>query len=99
MENLIEQLNGYSKYGIPKNQDLPDYPQGQCPSIDALYKLEEDWRDIVDCSGKFHYEHIIINRFERFPRTVSKAQSVRIKFLMKNKQMRTEIRIAVRLRN
>lgn len=51
MENLIEQLNSYSKFGIPKCQDHPDYPQGQCPSIDALYKLEEDWTNIVDVTG------------------------------------------------
>lgn len=52
VENLIEQLNYYSKCGIPKCQDHPDYPQGQCPSIDALYKLEEDWTSIIDPSGE-----------------------------------------------
>lgn len=60
MENLIEQLNNYSKYGIPKSQDCPDYPQGQCPSIDALYKLEDDWRDIVDFTGKCNYTLFIV---------------------------------------
>lgn len=49
-EALIEQLDRYSKQGIPQNVD---YPQGQSESIDAIYKLEEDWRDIImDYSGK-----------------------------------------------
>ncbi|XP_030757570.1 pleckstrin homology domain-containing family G member 5 isoform X1 [Sitophilus oryzae] len=43
-EALIEQLDRYSRQGIPQNVD---YPQGQCESIDALYKLEDDWRDII----------------------------------------------------
>ncbi|KAL1497170.1 hypothetical protein ABEB36_008171 [Hypothenemus hampei] len=43
-EALIEQLDRYSKQGIPQNVN---YPQGQCESIDALYKLEDDWRDIL----------------------------------------------------
>lgn len=58
MENLIEQLNSYSKHGIPKSQDRPDYPLGQCASIDALYKLEEDWRDIVECAGEFLFHQM-----------------------------------------
>lgn len=48
-EALIDQLDKYSKQGIPNNLS---YPQGQSDSVDALYKLEDDWRDIVDCSGK-----------------------------------------------
>ncbi|CAH1127821.1 unnamed protein product [Ceutorhynchus assimilis] len=43
-EALIEQLDRYSRQGIPQNVN---YPQGQCESIDALYKLEDDWREIV----------------------------------------------------
>lgn len=43
-EALIEQLDRYTRQGIPQNVD---YPQGQCESIDALYKLEDDWRDII----------------------------------------------------
>ncbi|KAF2904664.1 hypothetical protein ILUMI_01506, partial [Ignelater luminosus] len=47
MELLVEQLNNYAKNGIPNCQI---YPQGQCESIDALYKLEVDWREIIDVS-------------------------------------------------
>ncbi|XP_019757266.1 pleckstrin homology domain-containing family G member 5 isoform X2 [Dendroctonus ponderosae] len=43
-EALIEQLDRYSKQGTPQNFD---YSQGQCESIDALYKLEDDWKDII----------------------------------------------------
>ncbi|XP_076256020.1 uncharacterized protein LOC143193589 isoform X2 [Rhynchophorus ferrugineus] len=43
-ETLIEQLDRYTKHGIPQNVD---YPQGQCESIDALYRMEDDWRDII----------------------------------------------------
>ncbi|XP_015835650.1 pleckstrin homology domain-containing family G member 5 isoform X2 [Tribolium castaneum] len=46
-EALIEQLDKYSKQGIPNNVS---YPTGQCPSVDALHNLEDDWREIVDCS-------------------------------------------------
>ncbi|RZC34774.1 pleckstrin -likey domain-containing family G member 5 [Asbolus verrucosus] len=46
-EALIEQLDKYSKQGIPNNLS---YPQGQCQSVDALYNLEDDWREIVDYS-------------------------------------------------
>lgn len=48
-EALIDQLDKYSKQGIPH---VVKYPQGQSESIDALYKLEDDWRDIIDYSGK-----------------------------------------------
>ncbi|CAG9760898.1 unnamed protein product [Ceutorhynchus assimilis] len=49
-ENDLEDhiLDRYSRQGIPQNVN---YPQGQCESIDALYKLEDDWREIdVDYS-------------------------------------------------
>ncbi|CAG9814235.1 unnamed protein product, partial [Phaedon cochleariae] len=46
-EALIDQLDKYSKQGIPH---ILKYPQGQCESIDALYKLEDDWHDIIDYS-------------------------------------------------
>lgn len=52
MESLTEQLDYYSKYGIPTDKMHKMYPQGQCESIDALYKLENDWRDIIDLKGK-----------------------------------------------
>ncbi|KAK5646254.1 hypothetical protein RI129_004718, partial [Pyrocoelia pectoralis] len=45
MELLAEQLNNYAKNGIPNCQI---YPQGQCESIDALYRLEGDWRMLID---------------------------------------------------
>ncbi|XP_025830942.1 uncharacterized protein LOC108742195 isoform X2 [Agrilus planipennis] len=45
MEVLAEQLNYYAKYGVPTSQV---YPKGQCESIDALYKLENDWKEIID---------------------------------------------------
>lgn len=48
-EALIDQLDKYSKHGIPH---VPKYPQGLSESIDTLYKLEDDWRDIIDYSGK-----------------------------------------------
>ncbi|KAF5282725.1 hypothetical protein FQR65_LT02722 [Abscondita terminalis] len=48
MELLVEQLNTYAKNGIPNCQI---YPQGQCESIDALYKLEGDWRMLIDHTG------------------------------------------------
>lgn len=48
MENLIEQLNNYSKHGIPLCQE---HLEASSPALDALYKLEEDWRDILDPSG------------------------------------------------
>ncbi|CAG9855895.1 unnamed protein product [Phyllotreta striolata] len=44
-EALIEQLDKYSKQGIPHSLK---YPQGQCESIDALYKIEDDWREIIE---------------------------------------------------
>ncbi|XP_045471611.1 pleckstrin homology domain-containing family G member 5 isoform X1 [Harmonia axyridis] len=44
-EGLIEQLDKYSKQGIPKSQY---YQQGTDEALDALHKLEEDWRDIVE---------------------------------------------------
>lgn len=47
-EGLIEQLDKYSKQGIPKSQY---YQQGTDDALDALYKLEEDWRDIVEYKG------------------------------------------------
>lgn len=56
MEMLVEQLNNYAKNGIPNCQI---YPQGQCESIDALYKLEADWREMIDVSGKFVFEFLI----------------------------------------
>ncbi|XP_068903040.1 pleckstrin homology domain-containing family G member 5 isoform X3 [Tenebrio molitor] len=46
-EALIEQLDKYSKQGIPNNVS---YPPGQCQSVDALHNLEDDWREIVDYS-------------------------------------------------
>lgn len=48
-EALIDQLDKYSKQGIPSNIN---YRQGQCESLDALYNLEDDWRDIINFSGK-----------------------------------------------
>ncbi|XP_056648248.1 pleckstrin homology domain-containing family G member 5 isoform X1 [Diorhabda sublineata] len=44
-EALIDQLDKYSKQGIPH---VLKYPQGQCESVDALYKLEDDWREIIE---------------------------------------------------
>lgn len=49
MELLVEHLNSYAKNGIPNSQV---YPQGQCESIDALYKLETDWKETIDHKGK-----------------------------------------------
>ncbi|KAJ8918331.1 hypothetical protein NQ315_008024, partial [Exocentrus adspersus] len=46
-EALIDQLDKYSKQGIPH---ILKYPQGQCESVDALYRLEDDWRDIINFS-------------------------------------------------
>lgn len=46
---VIDHLDKYSRQGIPNSLS---YPQGQCPSVDALYNLEDDWRKIVDYSGK-----------------------------------------------
>ena len=48
-EALIDQLDKYSKQGIPNNAS---YPTGQCPEVDALHNLEDDWREIVYYSGK-----------------------------------------------
>nr|XP_022900962.1 pleckstrin homology domain-containing family G member 5 isoform X1 [Onthophagus taurus]XP_022900963.1 pleckstrin homology domain-containing family G member 5 isoform X1 [Onthophagus taurus] len=45
MEALVEHLNSYTKHGVPTSQI---YPQGQCESLDALYKLELDWRELID---------------------------------------------------
>ncbi|XP_060517606.1 pleckstrin homology domain-containing family G member 5 isoform X2 [Cylas formicarius] len=50
-EVVIDQLDRYSKQGIPQNVN---YPQGQCESVDALYKLEEDWRDIITDYGELN---------------------------------------------
>lgn len=50
MEALIEHLNNYAKNGVATCQI---YPQGQCESLDALYKLEVDWREIINCNGEF----------------------------------------------
>ncbi|KAK9744014.1 RhoGEF domain [Popillia japonica] len=45
MEQLTELLNNYTTYGVPSSQI---YPQGQVESLDALYKLEGDWREIIN---------------------------------------------------
>ncbi|XP_054270419.1 pleckstrin homology domain-containing family G member 5-like isoform X2 [Macrosteles quadrilineatus] len=42
MEALVEHLNNYSKHGIPQ------LPNADEDLEEALYNLEEDWRDIVD---------------------------------------------------
>lgn len=49
MEQLTELLNNYTTYGVPSSQI---YPQGQVESLDALYKLEGDWREIINYKGK-----------------------------------------------
>ncbi|XP_066258514.1 pleckstrin homology domain-containing family G member 5 isoform X2 [Euwallacea similis] len=53
-EALIEQLDRYSRHGPPQNVD---YQQGQCESIDALYKLEDDWRDIISDYSDLNDRH------------------------------------------
>ncbi|XP_058802378.1 pleckstrin homology domain-containing family G member 5-like isoform X2 [Phymastichus coffea] len=49
MELLVEQLNGYTKHGVPR---LPEtqLPYGLSASEEALLSLENDWRDIVESS-------------------------------------------------
>ncbi|KAJ8688032.1 hypothetical protein QAD02_023827, partial [Eretmocerus hayati] len=49
MELLSEQLNGYTKHGVPR---LPDALQlyDIAPIDDGLFSLENDWRDIVESS-------------------------------------------------
>ncbi|XP_023316843.1 pleckstrin homology domain-containing family G member 5-like isoform X3 [Trichogramma pretiosum] len=49
MEMLVEQLNHYTKHGVPK---LPEHlqPHELAFSDDALFSLEADWRDIVEGS-------------------------------------------------
>lgn len=84
MEMLTEQLDYYSKFGIPMDKMYKMYPQGQCESIDALYKLENDWRDIIDLKGKKEKNFIFIYLFilcipfirENFYRAKTKQKNV-----------------------
>ncbi|XP_046670725.1 pleckstrin homology domain-containing family G member 5 isoform X2 [Homalodisca vitripennis] len=45
MEALVDHLNNYSKHGIPQ------LPNADEDLEEALYNLEEDWRDVVDNSS------------------------------------------------
>ncbi|XP_031777180.1 pleckstrin homology domain-containing family G member 5 isoform X3 [Nasonia vitripennis] len=49
MELLVEQLNGYTKHGVPR---LPEsqLPYELAANEEALFSLENDWRDIVENS-------------------------------------------------
>lgn len=59
-EALIEQLDRYSKQGTPQNFD---YSQGQCESIDALYKLEDDWKDIITEFSGEELKLLLLHKF------------------------------------
>lgn len=50
MESLVEQLNNYSRHGVPSNeQNLMSLDD---EVIESLYGLEEDWRLIIDPNGE-----------------------------------------------
>ncbi|XP_066601053.1 pleckstrin homology domain-containing family G member 5-like isoform X2 [Prorops nasuta] len=46
MEQLMAQLDDYTKHGVPKSTDITDLSINE----DILYVLENDWRDIVESS-------------------------------------------------
>ncbi|XP_024943795.1 pleckstrin homology domain-containing family G member 5 isoform X2 [Cephus cinctus] len=49
MESLVEQLEIYTKHGVPLMPDM-QLPYDLGVNEDALYSIEDDWRDIVDNS-------------------------------------------------
>lgn len=48
MESLADQLNYYSQHESFKTL----ISEGQDEMVNALYNLEEDWREILELSGK-----------------------------------------------
>ncbi|XP_012252088.2 pleckstrin homology domain-containing family G member 5 isoform X1 [Athalia rosae] len=54
MESLVEQLNEYTKHGVPKlaNIQLPFLVEHDADDEEGFYMLEDDWRDIVDVSDR-----------------------------------------------
>ncbi|XP_043290107.1 pleckstrin homology domain-containing family G member 5 [Venturia canescens] len=51
MELLVEQLNGYTKHGVPRLPEI-QLPYDFTTNEEALYGLEDDWRDIVENSDR-----------------------------------------------
>ncbi|KAG7197203.1 hypothetical protein KM043_007279 [Ampulex compressa] len=49
MDLLTAQLDDYNKHGVPKLPDV-QLPYEVAHNEDALYNLEDDWRDIVESS-------------------------------------------------
>ncbi|KAK0167023.1 hypothetical protein PV327_004474 [Microctonus hyperodae] len=47
MELLVEQLNGYTKHGVPCLPEI-QLPHDLIANEEEMYILEEDWRDIVE---------------------------------------------------
>ncbi|XP_034941032.1 pleckstrin homology domain-containing family G member 5-like [Chelonus insularis] len=47
MELLVEQLNSYTKHGVPRLPEI-QLPYDLMTNEEELYALEEDWRDIVE---------------------------------------------------
>ncbi|XP_046594123.1 pleckstrin homology domain-containing family G member 5 [Neodiprion lecontei] len=53
MESLVEQLNEYTKHGVPRLTDIQlPYVGERDADEEGLYALEEDWRDIVEASDR-----------------------------------------------
>ncbi|XP_014218570.1 pleckstrin homology domain-containing family G member 5 isoform X2 [Copidosoma floridanum] len=51
MDPLIEKLNFYSKYGVPKLPEAHQFLSYEfAPSDEAVFSLEDDWREIVENS-------------------------------------------------
>ncbi|XP_023703867.1 pleckstrin homology domain-containing family G member 5 [Cryptotermes secundus] len=52
MESLVEQLNYYSKHGIPQQQQ-----QAEDDNDEGIYDLEDDWQSVVTSAGDLSEKH------------------------------------------
>lgn len=71
MESLSHILNQYSRHGVPDSIHAQSAVADE-EALQALYSLEEDWRELMDPSGRFTYLSISIYLYVhsfRFDRT------------------------------
>lgn len=73
MESLSDILNQYSRHGVPDSVHAQSAVADE-EALQALYSLEEDWRQLMDPSGKLtltsvhQYMYVYVHTF-RFDRT------------------------------
>ncbi|XP_023335851.1 pleckstrin homology domain-containing family G member 5, partial [Eurytemora carolleeae] len=101
MEDLVVQLDNYSRLGIPKLHHLPSFVDSAEDRVEeALYSLEEDWTDIVDAenlSEKVRNQQTalweLINTELAYIRTLKVIQDLFLNCLcnLQNNQILTEI--------